>query len=151
MFPVCGHMKSETMPTDACVCFYPCEHCKTALRPKPRDCCVYRSYGTHRWPPLRQSGSYWVYWQGNVAACRCAANRISLPRGAQGEAATACVPFPVRPSIDELYRRVQTRVISISGLQHSSRVASKTSIRRAVAHHQWCPNSALTLVVAEVR
>ena len=39
--PSCGHRKDETMPADACVWFYECEHCKTVLRPKPGDCCLY--------------------------------------------------------------------------------------------------------------
>jgi hypothetical protein len=55
--PVCGHKKDETMPVNACVWFYECEHCKTVLRPKPGDCCVYCSYGTNRCPPIQQSGS----------------------------------------------------------------------------------------------
>ena len=55
--PVCGHRKDETMPTDACVWLYECEHCKTVLRPKSGDCCVYCSYGTNRCPPMQQSGS----------------------------------------------------------------------------------------------
>ncbi|HEX7909477.1 MAG TPA: GDCCVxC domain-containing (seleno)protein [Paraburkholderia sp.] len=55
--PECGHKKSETMPTDACVWFYACEHCNSVLRPKPGDCCVYCSYGTKRCPPMQQSGS----------------------------------------------------------------------------------------------
>jgi hypothetical protein len=44
--PACGHRKDQTMPTDACVWFYECEHCKTVLEPKPGDCCMYCSYGT---------------------------------------------------------------------------------------------------------
>ncbi|HEX7913257.1 MAG TPA: GDCCVxC domain-containing (seleno)protein [Paraburkholderia sp.] len=55
--PVCGHRKSETMPTDACVWFYTCEHCQSLLRPKPGDCCVYCSYGSNRCPPMQHSGS----------------------------------------------------------------------------------------------
>jgi hypothetical protein len=55
--PACGHRKEETMPTDSCVWFYECEFCKTVLRPKPGDCCVYCSYGTRRCPPTQQSDS----------------------------------------------------------------------------------------------
>ena len=43
--PVCGHRKAETMPVDACQYFYDCENCKTVLKPKPGDCCVFCSYG----------------------------------------------------------------------------------------------------------
>jgi hypothetical protein len=55
--PACGHMKDETMPTDACVWFYECEHCATVLTPKAGDCCVYCSYGTQKCPPMQQPGS----------------------------------------------------------------------------------------------
>jgi hypothetical protein len=44
------------MPTDACQWFYDCESCKTVLRPRAGDCCVFCSYGTHRCPPI-QAGS----------------------------------------------------------------------------------------------
>lgn len=40
----CGHTKREVMPTAACQFFYECESCKTVLRPKPGDCCVFCSY-----------------------------------------------------------------------------------------------------------
>ncbi|MBK6628184.1 MAG: MerC domain-containing protein [Flavobacteriales bacterium] len=53
--PNCGHRKHELMPTDACVYFYECEKCKTVLKPKQGDCCVYCSYGTVKCPPI-QSG-----------------------------------------------------------------------------------------------
>lgn len=53
--PNCGHKKNELMPTDACVYFYECERCKTVLKPKQGDCCVYCSYGTVKCPPI-QSG-----------------------------------------------------------------------------------------------
>ena len=52
--PNCGHKKTETMPTDACVYFYECENCKTRLKPLQGDCCVYCSYGTVKCPPYRQ-------------------------------------------------------------------------------------------------
>ena len=43
--PVCGHQASETMPTDSCQYFYECTGCKTLLKPKAGDCCVFCSYG----------------------------------------------------------------------------------------------------------
>ena len=53
--PNCGHKKKETMPTDACQFFYECEKCKTVLKPKHGDCCVYCSYGTVKCPS-KQTG-----------------------------------------------------------------------------------------------
>lgn len=53
--PKCGHRKEETMPTDACQFFYQCENCKTVLKPKTGDCCVYCSYGTNKCPPMQQN------------------------------------------------------------------------------------------------
>jgi hypothetical protein len=54
--PNCGFRKKETMPTDACQFFYECENCKSLLKPKPGDCCVYCSFGTVKCPPI-QAGS----------------------------------------------------------------------------------------------
>jgi len=52
--PHCGFQAMETMPTDACVGFYPCKGCSRMLRPKPGDCCVFCSYGTVACPPIQQ-------------------------------------------------------------------------------------------------
>ena len=52
--PQCGHVKQESMPTDACQWFYDCVNCKTVLRPKAGDCCVFCSYGTTKCPPLQK-------------------------------------------------------------------------------------------------
>jgi hypothetical protein len=54
--PECGHAKTETMPVDACQWFYECEACHTVLRPKPRDCCIYCSYGSLPCPPVQEQG-----------------------------------------------------------------------------------------------
>lgn len=54
--PQCGHVKEETMPSDSCQWFYECENCRTVLRPKPGDCCVFCSYGTEKCPPVQVSG-----------------------------------------------------------------------------------------------
>jgi hypothetical protein len=51
--PQCGHCKVEQMPQDACQFFYECEHCRTVLRPKAGDCCVFCSYGTIPCPPIQ--------------------------------------------------------------------------------------------------
>ncbi|MDF2179889.1 GDCCVxC domain-containing (seleno)protein [Aliiglaciecola sp. CAU 1673] len=52
--PYCGHSKEEIMPTNACQFFYECQSCKTLLKPKPGDCCVYCSYGTVKCPPVQK-------------------------------------------------------------------------------------------------
>ncbi len=57
--PVCGFNKEEIMPTDSCQYFYECEGCKTVIKPKSGDCCVFCSYGTIPCPSI-QEGS-----------CRC--------------------------------------------------------------------------------
>ncbi|MES2331079.1 MAG: GDCCVxC domain-containing (seleno)protein [Bacteroidota bacterium] len=51
--PECGHSKEEIMPTNACIFFYECENCKTRLKPKQGDCCVFCSYGTMKCPPMQ--------------------------------------------------------------------------------------------------
>ena len=51
--PNCGHQAEETMPTNACVFFYDCPGCKTRLKPKQGDCCVFCSYGTVPCPPVQ--------------------------------------------------------------------------------------------------
>lgn len=42
--PKCGHIQIVDMPSDACQFFYECVNCKTVLRPKKEDCCVFCSY-----------------------------------------------------------------------------------------------------------
>lgn len=51
--PECGHKRIETMPTDSCQFFYECNECKTVLRPKAGDCCVYCSYGSAKCPSIQ--------------------------------------------------------------------------------------------------
>lgn len=51
--PQCGHVKTETTPTDACQWFYECEQCHAVLKPLPGDCCVYCSYGSVPCPPIQ--------------------------------------------------------------------------------------------------
>jgi len=53
--PHCGHAKEEQMPEDACMYFYECEQCKTVLKPRLGDCCVFCSYGTIPCPPVQES------------------------------------------------------------------------------------------------
>jgi hypothetical protein len=38
--PKCGHWSVETMPIDACQCFYDCKGCGERLKPNAGDCCV---------------------------------------------------------------------------------------------------------------
>ena len=35
--PACEHVKTETMPSDACQWFYECEQCHAVLKPRPGD------------------------------------------------------------------------------------------------------------------
>ena len=53
--PNCGYKKEETMPEDSCQFFYECESCKTVLKPKQGDCCVFYSYGTNPCPPIQKN------------------------------------------------------------------------------------------------
>ena len=51
--PHCGFAREETMPTDPCQWFYECKNCKSLLKPKVGDCCVFCSYGTNKCPPMQ--------------------------------------------------------------------------------------------------
>ncbi|MFY0311199.1 GDCCVxC domain-containing (seleno)protein [Leisingera sp. D0M16] len=55
--PACGHQTTEAMPQDACQWFHECPGCRTLLRPKPGDCCVFCSYGTVPCPPVQMGSS----------------------------------------------------------------------------------------------
>ena len=48
--PNCQHESAETLPGNACVFFFECPSCKTVLRPKAGDCCVFCSYGDQKCP-----------------------------------------------------------------------------------------------------
>lgn len=54
--PECEAQSTDEMPTDACQFFWECPSCKTVLRPKPGDCCVWCSYGTVPCPPVQEGG-----------------------------------------------------------------------------------------------
>lgn len=56
--PNCGHRKKEIMPTGVCQFFYECENCKTILKPKQDDCCVYCSYGTVKCPSMQTEKNF---------------------------------------------------------------------------------------------
>ena len=53
--PQCGFQKLEVMPTDACQFYYECAGCKTLLRPKQGDCCVFCSFGSVSCPPVQEA------------------------------------------------------------------------------------------------
>lgn len=53
--PHCGYKKEEQMPIDACLYFYECANCKTVLRPKEGECCVFCSFGTEKCPSMQKS------------------------------------------------------------------------------------------------
>ncbi|HEV8553683.1 MAG TPA: GDCCVxC domain-containing (seleno)protein [Casimicrobiaceae bacterium] len=55
--PECGFTRQETMPVDACQFFYECAGCKTLLRPRPGDCCVFCSYGSKSCLSSQMQGS----------------------------------------------------------------------------------------------
>jgi hypothetical protein len=52
--PNCATSREESMPTDACQYFYECTFCKTLLKPKAGDCCVFCSFGTVACPPIQE-------------------------------------------------------------------------------------------------
>ena len=49
--PACGFVQQAEMPTDACQHFFECSNCKTILKPKKGDCCVFCSYADVKCPP----------------------------------------------------------------------------------------------------
>lgn len=53
--PHCGTVKTETMPTNACLFFYECTGCHMRLRPNPGHCCVFCSFGTVPCPPMQKN------------------------------------------------------------------------------------------------
>ncbi|MSQ26380.1 MAG: hypothetical protein EXR49_09000 [Dehalococcoidia bacterium] len=53
--PACGASRREEMPLDACRFFYECTQCRTVLRPKAGDCCVFCSYADVRCPDTQRA------------------------------------------------------------------------------------------------
>jgi hypothetical protein len=78
--PQCGHVATETLPTDACWFFYECRGCATLLRPLPGDCCVFCSYDSMPCPPLQAARE-----SGGGERCR-RASVSGRPPGFAGEA-----------------------------------------------------------------
>ncbi|MGH8103235.1 MAG: GDCCVxC domain-containing (seleno)protein [bacterium] len=52
--PNCGHVQKVEMPVNACQHSYICINCKTKLKPKPGDCCVFCSYADIKCPPKQR-------------------------------------------------------------------------------------------------
>ena len=48
--PQCGYNQIADIPSDACQFFYECVNCKTVVRPKEGDCCVFCSYADSKCP-----------------------------------------------------------------------------------------------------
>ena len=67
--PECGHVRTETMPTDACQFLYECEGCHVLLKPLPGDCCVFCSFGDVPCPP-RSGGERQQHRLGNPPLTR---------------------------------------------------------------------------------
>jgi hypothetical protein len=67
--PRCGYAKKELMPTDACQYYYECSGCRTLLRPRPGDCCVFCSFGSVKCPPVQAQSACceWNVIGGNAA------------------------------------------------------------------------------------
>ena len=42
------------MPQTSCQFFYDCKGCGKVLRPQPKDCCVFCSYGDNPCPPIQK-------------------------------------------------------------------------------------------------
>ena len=55
--PQCGQDQTGDMPTDACQFFYECDNCKTVLRPKEGDCCVFCSYANDQCPIMQAAAN----------------------------------------------------------------------------------------------
>jgi hypothetical protein len=62
--PNCEFKKEETMPEESCQFFYECENCKSVLKAKIGDCCVFCSYGTVKCPSMQEKGSCSCYFSG---------------------------------------------------------------------------------------
>jgi len=52
--PICSFVQEAEMSIDACQHFYRCVNCKTMLKPKPGDCCVFCSYADALCPPKQR-------------------------------------------------------------------------------------------------
>ncbi len=55
--PVCNKRSHDQMPGNASVYFYDCMRCGTVIKPMPRMCCVYCSYGDVPCPTWQRVGT----------------------------------------------------------------------------------------------
>ena len=53
--PHCGHEKTITMPSTFCQYILECTNCKTVIKAKTGDCCVFCSYGDINCPPIQKN------------------------------------------------------------------------------------------------
>jgi len=86
--PQCGTARQETMPTDSCWFYYECSHCKTLLRPKAGECCVFCSYGSVKCPPVQAHGHCYLWrtrFQGSTKMCSPLEQTPPLPCGRKME------------------------------------------------------------------
>ena len=58
--PHCSHEKTITMPSTFCQYFLECTNCKTVIKAKAGDCCVFCSYGDIKCPPIQKNSGEWV-------------------------------------------------------------------------------------------
>ena len=52
--PHCSHEKTITMPSTFCQYFLECTNCKTVIKAKAGDCCVFCSYGDIKCPSIQK-------------------------------------------------------------------------------------------------
>ena len=55
--PACGAAQQAQMPLDACQFFFECASCRTVLRPRAGDCCVFCSYADVRCPDKQKAAA----------------------------------------------------------------------------------------------
>lgn len=53
--PHCEHQKEEEMPLNSCLLTYECEQCKTIIKPKNINECIFCSYGSIVCPPMQEN------------------------------------------------------------------------------------------------
>jgi hypothetical protein len=146
--PECGHAKTETMPTDACLWSYECERCHIVLKPKPGDCCVYCSYGTVSCPPsqeqqllLRQRRPV----QRLVLSISSAALRLRLQTAEAELERLTSAPKPA--SIESLLPRL--RELIRAHVRNIAQLAEREPVRARAAVQQALEADAITIRPAE--